>query len=136
MYYVKAFLAGQVPIVGVGGISSGEDAYEKIQAGASLVQVRYHKPPSFQHIRRFQKNKYSSVDLHLDGVPGPSRGGQDKERAGGSHGVSIKRAEQELDPKMIIFFSGETASKVFKRLWEEGRGSKAGSKCLSTKGEK
>ncbi|GMR53988.1 hypothetical protein PMAYCL1PPCAC_24183 [Pristionchus mayeri] len=30
---------GRVPIIGVGGISSGEDAYEKIRAGASAVQV-------------------------------------------------------------------------------------------------
>lgn len=30
---------GRVPIIGVGGISSGQDAYEKIRAGASAVQV-------------------------------------------------------------------------------------------------
>lgn len=30
---------GKVPIIGCGGISSGEDAYEKIRAGASLVQL-------------------------------------------------------------------------------------------------
>ncbi|MEQ6341837.1 MAG: quinone-dependent dihydroorotate dehydrogenase [Gammaproteobacteria bacterium] len=29
----------QVPIIGVGGIASGQDAYEKIRAGASLVQI-------------------------------------------------------------------------------------------------
>ena len=32
-------LQGRVPIIGVGGILSGEDAAEKIAAGASLVQV-------------------------------------------------------------------------------------------------
>jgi dihydroorotate dehydrogenase len=32
-------LGGRIPIIGVGGISSLEDAREKIQAGASLVQV-------------------------------------------------------------------------------------------------
>src|SRR5690625_1387823 len=32
-------VGGQVPIIGVGGIFNGEDAYEKIRAGASLVQV-------------------------------------------------------------------------------------------------
>lgn len=32
-------LAGEVPIIGVGGILSGDDAAEKIKAGASLVQV-------------------------------------------------------------------------------------------------
>jgi len=30
---------GKVPIIGVGGIFTGDDAYEKIRAGASLVQV-------------------------------------------------------------------------------------------------
>ena len=30
---------GSVPIVGVGGVSSAKDAYEKIRAGASLVQL-------------------------------------------------------------------------------------------------
>lgn len=30
---------GRVPIIGVGGIASGEDAYEKIKAGASVVEV-------------------------------------------------------------------------------------------------
>ncbi len=28
-----------MPLVGVGGISSGEDAYAKIRAGATLVQL-------------------------------------------------------------------------------------------------
>jgi dihydroorotate dehydrogenase len=32
-------LQGQIPIIGVGGISSGRDAQEKMEAGASLVQV-------------------------------------------------------------------------------------------------
>jgi dihydroorotate dehydrogenase len=31
--------AGRVPIVGVGGVMGAEDAYAKIRAGASLVQV-------------------------------------------------------------------------------------------------
>lgn len=30
---------GKIPLVGVGGISSGDDAYRKIRAGASLVQL-------------------------------------------------------------------------------------------------
>lgn len=30
---------GRIPLVGVGGIASGADAYEKIRAGASLVQL-------------------------------------------------------------------------------------------------
>jgi dihydroorotate dehydrogenase len=32
-------LAGQIPIIGVGGIASGADAVEKIAAGASLIQL-------------------------------------------------------------------------------------------------
>lgn len=34
-----ALTNGQIPIVGVGGIGSAEDAYAKIRAGASLVQL-------------------------------------------------------------------------------------------------
>ena len=30
---------GQLPIIGVGGVASAQDAYEKIRAGASLVQL-------------------------------------------------------------------------------------------------
>ena len=30
---------GKLPIIGAGGISSAEDAYAKIRAGASLVQL-------------------------------------------------------------------------------------------------
>jgi dihydroorotate dehydrogenase len=30
---------GRLPIIGVGGIFSADDAWEKIQAGASLVQI-------------------------------------------------------------------------------------------------
>lgn len=30
---------GKMPLVGCGGVSSGEDAYKKIRAGASLVQL-------------------------------------------------------------------------------------------------
>lgn len=34
-----ALTNGKIPIIGAGGISSGEDAYAKIRAGASLVQL-------------------------------------------------------------------------------------------------
>lgn len=47
---------GKVPIIGVGGISSGEDAYKKIKAGATLVQLYsamvYHGPGLVQLIKR------------------------------------------------------------------------------------
>ena len=32
-------LQGQVPIIGVGGIDSGDKAVQKLQAGASMVQL-------------------------------------------------------------------------------------------------
>jgi dihydroorotate dehydrogenase len=32
-------LGGSIPIIGVGGISSVEDAREKLRAGAALVQI-------------------------------------------------------------------------------------------------
>ncbi|KAM4639346.1 dihydroorotate dehydrogenase (quinone), mitochondrial isoform 2-T2 [Amazona ochrocephala] len=47
---------GQVPIIGVGGVSSGQDALEKIRAGASLVQMYtalvYHGPPVVQAVKQ------------------------------------------------------------------------------------
>lgn len=30
---------GRIPLVGVGGVASGKDAYDKIRAGATLVQM-------------------------------------------------------------------------------------------------
>ncbi|VDN26857.1 unnamed protein product [Gongylonema pulchrum] len=32
-------IPGKVPIIGCGGVSSGQDAYDKIRAGASLIQL-------------------------------------------------------------------------------------------------
>ena len=37
MFYNK--LNGKIPIVGVGGVDNAESAYEKITAGASLIQL-------------------------------------------------------------------------------------------------
>jgi dihydroorotate dehydrogenase len=49
-------LNGAVTLVGVGGISSGEDAYAKIRAGASLVQLYsalvFHGPGLIARIKR------------------------------------------------------------------------------------
>jgi len=36
---LKARLGNDLPIIGVGGILSGQDAQEKVSAGASLVQI-------------------------------------------------------------------------------------------------
>jgi len=37
--FIYRYTSGKLPIVGVGGIFTGEDAWEKITAGASLLQV-------------------------------------------------------------------------------------------------
>ena len=46
---VYALTQGRIPIIGVGGVSSGEDAYQKILYAASCVQVYtalvYQGPP-------------------------------------------------------------------------------------------
>lgn len=61
---------GTLPIIGVGGVFSGKDAYEKVKAGASLVQIYtsfvYHGPPLVTRIKSelqelVQKDGYSSV---------------------------------------------------------------------------
>ncbi|XGW03614.1 hypothetical protein V3C99_015081 [Haemonchus contortus] len=47
---------GRIPIVGCGGISSGEDAYEKIRAGATVVQLysalAFHGFPVIGKVKR------------------------------------------------------------------------------------
>jgi dihydroorotate dehydrogenase len=47
-------LGERVPIIGVGGIMSADDAEEKFAAGAKLVQLYtgfiYHGPPLVQNI--------------------------------------------------------------------------------------
>lgn len=47
---------GKMVIIGVGGISNGQDAYEKILAGASVVQIYtsfiYHGPPVVTKIKK------------------------------------------------------------------------------------
>lgn len=51
-----ALTQGRVPIIGVGGVSSGQDALEKIRAGASLVQLytalSYQGPPVVGRVKR------------------------------------------------------------------------------------
>jgi dihydroorotate dehydrogenase len=61
---------GRLPLVGVGGVSSGADAYVKIRAGASLVQLYtalvYHGPALVGRIARdlanlLRRDGYASV---------------------------------------------------------------------------
>lgn len=46
---------GKIPIIGVGGVFNGQDAYEKIEAGASYVQLYtafiFHGPPVISKIK-------------------------------------------------------------------------------------
>ncbi|HCD14959.1 MAG TPA: quinone-dependent dihydroorotate dehydrogenase, partial [Shewanella sp.] len=37
--YLAQCLKGEIPILGVGGINSAEDALDKLDAGASMVQI-------------------------------------------------------------------------------------------------
>lgn len=59
---------GKLPIIGVGGVSSAQDAYAKIRAGASLVQLYtalvYHGPSLITDI-----NKELPLLLKRDGFP-------------------------------------------------------------------
>lgn len=47
---------GRIPLIGVGGVSSGEQAYEKIRSGASLVQLysalTYHGPELINRVKQ------------------------------------------------------------------------------------
>ncbi|KAG8309324.1 hypothetical protein J6590_088935 [Homalodisca vitripennis] len=47
---------GKISIIGVGGIFTGEDAYQKLLAGASLIQLytafNYHGPPRVTRIKK------------------------------------------------------------------------------------
>lgn len=46
---------GKIPIIGVGGVFTGRDAYEKLAAGASVIQIYtsfiYHGPPIVKRIK-------------------------------------------------------------------------------------
>lgn len=62
---------GKIPIIGVGGIFSGQDAYEKIAAGSSAVQLYtslvYHGPPIVAKIKKeldeiLQQNGFDNVE--------------------------------------------------------------------------
>lgn len=63
---------GTIPIIGVGGVGSGRDAYDKLKAGASLIQVYsmklYEGPGVVSRIRKeladeLAENGYKSVEV-------------------------------------------------------------------------
>lgn len=49
-------IVGKIPIIGIGGVASGQDAMDKIRAGASLIQLytalTYQGPPVVIKIKR------------------------------------------------------------------------------------
>jgi dihydroorotate dehydrogenase len=62
--------AGQIPLIGVGGIASADDAWERIRAGASLVQLYtamiYHGPGVAMRIakglaHRLERDGFASI---------------------------------------------------------------------------
>jgi len=67
---VYRLTGGRLPIVGVGGVGSGEEAWSKVCAGASLVQVYtalvYQGPPVVARITReldaiLQDSEFSTI---------------------------------------------------------------------------
>jgi dihydroorotate dehydrogenase len=67
---IRARTAGRIPIVGVGGIASAEDAWEHIRAGASLVEIYtgviYEGPGVVESIKAglmslMRRNGFSSI---------------------------------------------------------------------------
>lgn len=70
-YLLYQFVSGKVPIIGVGGVFTGQDAYDKILAGASAVQIYtaliYHGPPVVTKIKNelaelLQRDGYKNVN--------------------------------------------------------------------------
>lgn len=68
--------AGQLPIIGVGGVSSGRDVYEKIAAGASLVQLysalSFEGPPVVRKVKEELADilRYLGTVFHLSVING------------------------------------------------------------------
>ncbi|MGB3467848.1 MAG: dihydroorotate dehydrogenase (quinone), partial [Cyclobacteriaceae bacterium] len=59
--YITTKSGGKIPIIGVGGIHSAEDALEKLEAGASLVQIYtgfvYEGPSLIKKINKMLVNR-------------------------------------------------------------------------------
>ena len=56
LHQVYQLTSGTIPIVGVGGIESGNDAYQRIRAGAALIEIytamTFHGPGLIQTMKR------------------------------------------------------------------------------------
>ena len=77
--YVRSCVGPDYPIIGVGGISSAEDAYQMIRAGASLLQIYtaliYEGPKLVQSIKRglvqrLKSSGYTSIASAVGTAPG------------------------------------------------------------------
>ena len=75
---------GRIPLIGVGGVASGADAYAKVRAGASLVQLYtalvYHGPGLIDRIKadlaeRLAADGFAHVAdaVGVDGAGGEAR---------------------------------------------------------------
>jgi dihydroorotate dehydrogenase len=68
--YIARRTAGKLPIVGVGGIASPDDAIEKLDAGASLLQVYtglvYAGPGLAKHINRALAQNLDTGSLRIE----------------------------------------------------------------------
>lgn len=68
---VYSLTDGRVPLIGVGGIASGEDAYRKLRAGASLIQL--YTALTFQGPGLIPRIKSElAAALRRDGLAGPA----------------------------------------------------------------
>lgn len=63
---------GQIPLIGVGGIENGQDAYDKIRAGASLVQL-YSSLAFVGPLVAYYVNSQLLALLHRDGFSSVSQ---------------------------------------------------------------
>jgi len=71
------YLKGQVPIIGVGGISSAKDAEDKLNAGASLVQIYtgfiYEGPGLIREILESDAiNNHKDIENKAEAEPEPN----------------------------------------------------------------
>jgi dihydroorotate dehydrogenase len=79
IHYLYASTGGRVPLIGVGGVFSAEDVYEKLAAGASLVQVYtgliYEGPGMARRLnhgllRLMQQHGHASIDAVIGSAHG------------------------------------------------------------------
>ena len=88
---------GKLPLIGVGGIASAEDAYAKIRAGASLVQLYtalvFHGPALIGRIKRGLAEL-----LRRDGFTYDRRSGRRRPCASLAGASSYQRPSMTLRP--------------------------------------